>query len=44
VLKDMVDEHVLISTEKGAYGLVEPAHDLICHILTACLSVRAEEV
>jgi D-sedoheptulose 7-phosphate isomerase len=44
VLKDMVDEHVLISTEKGAYGLVEPAHDLICHILTACLSVRGEEV
>jgi D-sedoheptulose 7-phosphate isomerase len=44
VLKDMVDEHVLISTEKGAYGLVEPAHDLICHILTACLSGRGEEV
>jgi D-sedoheptulose 7-phosphate isomerase len=44
VLKDMVDEHLLISTEKGAYGLVEPAHELICHIVTACLSERGEEI
>jgi hypothetical protein len=25
------------STEKGAYGLVESGHSLLCHILTTCL-------
>lgn len=38
VLKDMVDEVLLLPTRKGAYGLVESGHDLFCHILTACLS------
>jgi D-sedoheptulose 7-phosphate isomerase len=37
-LKGLVDEYLLLPTEKGAYGLVEPAHQLICHILTACLA------
>jgi len=37
-LKRQVDDHLLLQTEKGAYGLVEPAHQLICHILTACLA------
>jgi D-sedoheptulose 7-phosphate isomerase len=37
-LKRLVDEYVLLSTEKGTYGLVEPGHQLICHILTACLA------
>ncbi|MGH7797791.1 MAG: D-sedoheptulose-7-phosphate isomerase [Candidatus Binatia bacterium] len=38
VLKDMVDEVLLLPTRKGAYGLVESGHDLFCHILTACLA------
>ena len=37
-LKALVDDYVLLPTEKGAYGLVEPGHQLICHILTACLA------
>jgi D-sedoheptulose 7-phosphate isomerase len=37
-LKRLVDDYVLLPTEKGAYGLVEPGHQLICHILTACLA------
>jgi D-sedoheptulose 7-phosphate isomerase len=38
VLKQQVDDYLLLPTEKGAYGLVEPGHQLICHILTACLA------
>jgi D-sedoheptulose 7-phosphate isomerase len=42
-LKSMVDEVLLLPTRKGAYGLVESGHDLVCHILTACLAAdRAE--
>jgi D-sedoheptulose 7-phosphate isomerase len=37
VLKDKVDECLWLPTEKGAYGLVESGHALICHILTTCL-------
>jgi D-sedoheptulose 7-phosphate isomerase len=37
-LKGMVDEYLLLPTAKGAYGLVESGHDLLCHILTACLA------
>ncbi|GKS58294.1 phosphoheptose isomerase [Nitrospira sp.] len=37
-LRDLVDDYLLLPTEKGAYGLVEPGHQLICHILTACLA------
>jgi D-sedoheptulose 7-phosphate isomerase len=37
LLKDRVDERVWIPTEKGAYGLVESFHSLLCHILTDCL-------
>jgi D-sedoheptulose 7-phosphate isomerase len=42
-LKDMVDEVLLLPTRKGAYGLVESGHDLICHILTACLAAGRSE-
>jgi D-sedoheptulose 7-phosphate isomerase len=38
ILRNMVDEVLLIPTQKGAYGLVEPAHDMLCHILTLCLA------
>jgi D-sedoheptulose 7-phosphate isomerase len=37
VLKDKVDECLLLPTEKGAYGLVESAHGLLIHVLTTCL-------
>jgi D-sedoheptulose 7-phosphate isomerase len=37
-LKNKVDECLWLPTEKGAYGLVESAHALICHILTDCLT------
>ena len=36
-LKKMVDECLWLPSEKGAYGLVESGHALLCHILTACL-------
>jgi D-sedoheptulose 7-phosphate isomerase len=42
-LKNMVDEVLLLPTRKGAYGLVESGHDLICHILTACLAAGRSE-
>lgn len=38
VLRNQVDECIWIPTEKGAYGLVESAHALLCHILTDCLA------
>ena len=37
-LKRLVDECLWLPTEKGAYGLVESAHSLLCHIFTACLA------
>jgi D-sedoheptulose 7-phosphate isomerase len=38
VLKDRVSDCVWLSTEKGAYELVEDGHAVICHILTTCLA------
>jgi D-sedoheptulose 7-phosphate isomerase len=38
VLIDSVSECVWLSTEKGAYELVEDGHAVICHILTSCLA------
>jgi D-sedoheptulose 7-phosphate isomerase len=38
VLRDLVDECLLFSTPKGAYGLVESAHGLLFHVLTDCLA------
>jgi D-sedoheptulose 7-phosphate isomerase len=37
VLKNKVDDYLWLPTEKGAYGLVESGHSLLCHILTTCL-------
>lgn len=37
-LKDRVDECLWLRTERGAYGLVESGHGLVCHVLTACLA------
>jgi D-sedoheptulose 7-phosphate isomerase len=39
-LKNKVDECLWLRTEKGAYGLVESAHSLICHVLTDCLKAE----
>ena len=36
-LKDKVDDYLWLRTEKGAYGLVESGHSLLCHIVTTCL-------
>ena len=38
VLKGLVDECLWFPTERGAYGLVESAQALLCHILTDCLA------
>jgi D-sedoheptulose 7-phosphate isomerase len=37
VLKAQLDDYLWLPTEKGAYGLVESAQSLLCHILTDCL-------
>jgi D-sedoheptulose 7-phosphate isomerase len=37
-LKNQVDECLWLPTEKGAYGLVESVHGLLCHIVTDCLA------
>jgi D-sedoheptulose 7-phosphate isomerase len=37
-LKNKVDECLWLPTEKGAYGLVESAQALLCHVLTDCLA------
>jgi D-sedoheptulose 7-phosphate isomerase len=37
LLKDRVDELLLVETEKGAYGPVETAHVLLCDLLATCL-------
>ena len=37
-LKDLVDEHIFVDTEIGAYEQVEDCHMSVCHILTICLT------
>ena len=37
-LKGMVDDHIWLPTPKGAYGLVESAHGMLCHAVTLCLA------
>jgi D-sedoheptulose 7-phosphate isomerase len=37
-LKEKVDDYIWLPTEKGSYGLVEPGHEMICHLLTKCLA------
>jgi D-sedoheptulose 7-phosphate isomerase len=39
-LKNKVEEYLWLRTEKGAYGLVESGHALLCHVLTDCLSLE----
>ena len=37
-LKNLVYETLWVATEKGAYALVEPAHLMVCHLVTTCLA------
>jgi D-sedoheptulose 7-phosphate isomerase len=37
LLKDHVREYLWLPTEKGAYGLVESGHSVLCDIVTTCL-------
>jgi D-sedoheptulose 7-phosphate isomerase len=37
-LRTLVDASLLLPSRKGAYGLVESGHALLCHILSACLA------
>jgi D-sedoheptulose 7-phosphate isomerase len=42
VLKGRVREYLWLPTEKGAYGLVESGHSVLCDILTTCLMEDGE--
>jgi D-sedoheptulose 7-phosphate isomerase len=42
-LRELVDEHLWVVTEKGAYGPVETAHSVLCDILTTCLMADRPE-
>lgn len=42
-LKQLTDDYLLVPTTKGSYGLVEPMHEMICHLLTACVAAAATE-
>jgi D-sedoheptulose 7-phosphate isomerase len=37
-LKKSVDRAVWLRSPRGAYGLVESGHALMCHLLTTCLA------
>ncbi len=37
-LKSKVDHCLWLPTERGAYGVVESGHSLLCHIVTECLA------
>ncbi len=43
-LKDMVDDHVLVASERGAYELVEDVHGVVCHACTRALARPATPV
>ena len=42
ILKDKVDAYLWLPTHKGAYGVVESAHSLFCHVVTECLVRHAK--
>lgn len=37
-LKSLVHDYIWLPTPRGAYGPVEDAHAVICHVLTECLA------
>jgi D-sedoheptulose 7-phosphate isomerase len=44
VLKDRVSEYLWLPTERGAYGLVESGHAVLCDMVTTCLMEDTEAV
>src|SRR5678815_548858 len=38
VLRQLTDDCLVVQTAKGLYGLVEPMHEMVCHLLTACVA------
>ncbi|HEY7531158.1 MAG TPA: SIS domain-containing protein, partial [Nitrospiraceae bacterium] len=42
-LKQLADEYLLVETSKGQYGLVEPMHEMVCHLLTACVAAAGKD-
>jgi D-sedoheptulose 7-phosphate isomerase len=42
-LKDLVDDAVWLPTPRGAYGPVEDAHMVVCHLVTTCLGNGAAQ-
>jgi D-sedoheptulose 7-phosphate isomerase len=43
ILKQLTDDCLLVPTTKGSYGLVEPMHEMVCHLLTACVAAVTKE-
>ena len=43
LLKSLVHDAIWVPTPKGAYGQVEDAHLIICHLITACLAGASME-
>jgi D-sedoheptulose 7-phosphate isomerase len=43
VLKQLADDCLLVQTSKGLYGLVEPMHEMVCHLLTACVAAAGKD-
>jgi D-sedoheptulose 7-phosphate isomerase len=41
-LLPLVDDAIHLETPRGAYGLVEDGHLMICHLLTAMLALQGE--
>jgi D-sedoheptulose 7-phosphate isomerase len=41
-LKDRVSEYLWLPTERGAYGLVESGHSVLCDMVTTCLMEDTE--
>jgi D-sedoheptulose 7-phosphate isomerase len=44
LLKSLVDDCVWLPTPRGAYGPVEDAHAIVCHVLTTCLASRSVQL
>jgi D-sedoheptulose 7-phosphate isomerase len=43
VLKSLVHEAIWVPTPQGAYGQVEDAHLIVCHLITTCLACASIE-
>jgi D-sedoheptulose 7-phosphate isomerase len=43
VLRQLTDDCLVVQTAKGLYGLVEPMHEMVCHLLTACVAAAGKD-